>query len=161
MVSGAVATIIDDEVLTAAWGDAYLVVEIWDPVEAGNPNPGYWTYDYTVENLDFQYLITRLNIGKYDYVTVEEWTVPPDWDFDPHPENFAWDAVSPYPGIPQGETVSGFGIKSEWSPDFMTAQVNGSGRFARGSILAPVLPEPATVGLLGLGGLGLLLRRRR
>jgi hypothetical protein len=160
-----------------AGGFAVPKTQIWYSAEelAG----GRWQYNYEVTNISLTPAIEEFTIwfgyGAYDNLVIE--TADPlasDWSevvWHPEPvllDDGGYDAKALGAGIkadPLDNTVSGFAVSFDWfgvgepGPQFyeiidpLTLETIDSG-------MTKLIPEPATLLLLGLGGLTLLRKRR-
>lgn len=89
---------------------------------------------------------------------------PTDYDFSGDPPNSAvwgfWDDTIDPPGEEEGDYSAVLFFTSPNGPQWAPASVMDSGLSNMQSLPSP-LPEPATLVLMALGGVGLLLTRRR
>jgi hypothetical protein len=157
--------------LTAV-GSGVPKTEIW--YQTSDLGLGRWQYIYDVKNISLTVPIEEFTIwfefGLYDNLAIETPDPPAgNWSeivLQPEPvlqDDGAYDAKALNLGIGVGPTVSGFAVSFDWlgdatmpGPQFyeiidpVTYQTIDSGR---------TIPEPATLVLLGLGGL--TLRRKK
>lgn len=159
----------------AAVGFSVPMTQIW--YQADELGAGRWQYTYDVSNFSLPGPIEQFTIyfeygddvqPLYDDLAVETPDPPAgDWSeivLQPEPvlsDDGLYDALALYPGIAQGQTVSGFKVSFDWlgegqpgpQPyeiiDPQTFETIDSGQ---------TIPEPAALLLLGLGTLA--LRRR-
>lgn len=140
---------------------------------SGDPNgPARWQYTYDVTNISLTKPIVEFTIwfdyGLYENLAIETPATPAGWDqivWQPEPvllDDGGYDAKGLGAGIGVGQRVSGFALSFDWlgvsepGPQFYeiidpaTLETIDSGM---------TIPEPATLLLLGLGGL--FLRRRQ
>jgi len=138
---------------------------------------GRWQYNYEVENISLTVPIQEFTIwfeyGLYEKLSVETPPVlpPGGWDeivIQPEPvleDDGVYDAKALTGGIEAGWTAGPFAVSFDWLGDSLmpgpqfyetidpkTLQTIDSG-------MTQIIPEPATMLLLGLGGL--VLRRKK
>lgn len=137
---------------------------------------GRWEYTYTVENKDLippiEEFTIWFDVGLYDNLVVTTPSSPPEWDqivWQVEPvlnDPGGYDALANATNvtIDIGETLSGFSVSFGWlgtmgDPGEQLYDIIDPTDF---SVIESgvTLPEPATLFLLGFGGLGLLRRRR-
>jgi hypothetical protein len=149
--------------------------QIWYSTE--DLGGGRWQYNYEVVNIGLTVPIQEFTIwfgyGLYEKLSVETPPVlpPGGWDeivIQPEPalgDDGAYDAKALGLGIEIGHTARPFGVSFDWLGDSLmpgpqfyeiidpkTLQTIDSG-------MTQIIPEPATLLLLGLGGL--VLRRKK
>jgi len=142
---------------------------------------GRWQYNYEVANISLTVPIEEFTIwfeyGLYENLSVETPGAPPGWDqvvCQPEPvllDDGAYDAKANLenPGIPPADDpvrVAGFAVSFNWLGDALIPgpqfyQIIDPETFETiDSGMTKLIPEPATLLLLGLGGLALLRKRR-
>jgi MYXO-CTERM domain-containing protein len=136
----------------------------WTSGNTFNSSTGQYTYSYSVVNSGSPEELIQVTFPVSPLAALMGLTAPPGfkitYDTVGARVNFIWDddEFTPQTFAPES-TVSGFSFTSPVGPglvDFIASDINQD---FTGSTPAPV-PEPSA-GLLGLGALGLLLRRRR
>jgi len=152
--------------------------QIW--YSADDLGGGRWQYDYEVVNISLTSPIEEFTIwfdyGAYDNLLIKTPDPPAgDWDeivLQPEPlltDDGAYDAKALGAGIkadPLDNTVSGFAVSFNWLGDALVPgpqfyQIIDPETFETiDSGMTKLIPEPATLLLLGLGGLALLRKRR-
>ncbi len=143
--------------------------------ETADLGSGRWQYTYEVTNISLTPAIKEFTIwfdyGLYDNLAIETLDPPAsDWDeliIQPEPvlgDDGYYDALALGVGIGIGETVSGFAISFDWlgagqpGPQFYEI-VDPVTFVTIDSGYTVLIPEPATLLFLALGGL--ILRRKR
>jgi len=155
---------------------AATMSRIW--YSADDLGAGRWQYDYEVVNISLTSPIEEFTIwfgyGAYDNLVIE--TADPlasDWSevvWQPEPvvlDDGGYDAKALGAGIkadPLDNTVSGFAVSFDWlglgEPGPQFYEIIDSEFVTVDSGMTKLIPEPATLLLLGLGALALLRKRR-
>lgn len=133
-----------------------------------------WQYEYEVSNFGLSEGIELFTVY-FDYGLAENITIdtpePPanGWEelileeIDVIQQGFAYDAESLAGGIAVGQSVSGFRVSFDWcggeTPGAQYYEVYDAGTFELQDS-GYTVPEPCGVGLLVLGGLGVIRRKR-
>ncbi len=135
-------------------------------------NNGLYRYDYTLTNVAESDLpAINLNVATAADANLQSLTAPTGWDmaYSPGDSAVSWAPTDIQFAIPPGRDAD-FGFLSPLPPSPGDYSVVGfdpdtfSFGSSAGSVLAPLdatsVPEPSSVSLLGVAGLGLILLRR-